>query len=116
MTNKELQIAVENWYANGKPSEHKFTVNGEEYAAFERFEIDPSNENGNAGYYGRFDVFKTRTYTINGNVYEMPNYDPETREPINRIAIITVPKELIAKKKAESEGNTLFEDFFKENI
>ena len=108
MTNKEMQTAVENWYMNGKPSSSHFTMNGEKYAVLPRHGIS-SNE---------FDVFKVKTFTIGEGTYHYPHYDPETREPIDRIAVVTIPDELIAKKEAqiaeEKNNNALFENFFKE--
>lgn len=103
----EIQAAVENWYMNGKPSSSYFTMNGEKYAVLPRY--NSSNE---------FDVFKVKTFTIGKGTYHYPYYDPETREPIDRIAVVTIPDELVAKKEAqvaeEENNNTLFEDFFKE--
>lgn len=108
MTNKEMQAAVENWYMNGKPSSSYFTMNGEKYAVLPRYGTS-SNE---------FDVFKVKTFTIGKSTHHYPYYDPETREPIDRIAVVTIPDELIAKKETqiaeEENNNALFEDFFKE--
>lgn len=108
MMNKEMQTAVENWYMNGKPSSSYFTMNGEKYAVLPRYGTS-SNE---------FDVFKVKTFTIGESTHHYPYYDLETREPIDRIAVVTIPDELIEKKEAqiaeEENNNTLFEDFFKE--
>ena len=104
----EIQAAVENWYMNGKPSSSYFTMNGEKYAVLPRYGTS-SNE---------FDVFKVKTFTIGESTHHYPYYDPETREPIDRIAVVIIPGELIAKKEAQiaedENNNALFEDFFKE--
>ena len=104
----EIQAAVENWYMNGKPASSYFMMNGDKYAVLPRYGTS-SNE---------FDVFKVKTFTIGESTHHYPYYDPETREPIDRIAVVTIPDELIAKKEAqiaeEENNNTLFEDFFKE--
>lgn len=108
MMNKEMQTAVENWYMNRKPSSPYFTMNGEKYAVLPRYGTS-SNE---------FDVFKVKTFTIGEGTYHYPYYDAETREPIDRIAVVIIPGELIAKKEAqiaeEENSNALFENFFKE--
>jgi len=102
----EIQVAVENWYMNGKPSSSYFTMNGEKYAVLPRY--GTSNE---------FDAFKVKTFTIGEGTYHYPYYDPETREPIDRIAVVTIPDELVIKKKEQideaNHGNTLFKEFFK---
>ena len=107
MMNKEMQTAVENWYMNGKPSSSYFTMNGEKYAVLPRY-CTSSNE---------FDVFKVKTFTIGKGTYHYPYYDPESREPIDRIAVVTIPDELVIKKKEQideaNHGNTLFKEFFK---
>lgn len=107
MTNKEMQTAVENWYMSGTAFNPHFTANGEEYAVFARYGISDSE----------FDVFKVRTYTIGETVYEGPYYNPETREPIDRIAVVKIPGEIITKKKEQiseaNRNNKLFEEFFK---
>ena len=94
--NKRLQIAVEKWYTNHKPFDMYFDMDGERYIVYNRYDA-------------KFDVFKVRAYTIGDTVYEYPNYDPETHNPINRVAVITIPNEI-----AEAKQNCdLFENFFK---
>lgn len=112
MANQKIQAAVENWYMSGAHfgSSSYFMLDGKKYVILPRYGVS------NKEYNKEYDVFEVKTFYIGNAEFEYPHYN-EAREPISRIAVVTIPDELInemsaRRAEAKTHSTELFDEFF----
>lgn len=109
MANQKIQAAVENWYMSGAHfgSSSYFMLDGKKYVILPRYGVS------NKEYNKEYDVFEVKTFYIGTTEFEYPHYN-EAHEPINRIAVVTIPDEKMSARRAEAKTHSteLFDEFF----